>query len=517
MAQSTANEIGIPVKQGILLVDIVGYSELDGPDQVKAIRRLNDVVKTALADRSKVGVARKVVKYLPTGDGMFVALPVGIYVLKLAEMIHLAYGTERNMLKIGVNEGYVFPERDIEDRPNLFGAGINLAARVESCCSAGHILVADAVVRELLVADKTLKPNFSAPYTFQVKHNVIILAHNYAKQDSFGNVAEPTKNRKPENINYTPLKDRLIARGVRPSQELERLATAHRLPDSLVLGDMFQLTSILGYTGIEPKCLHVLTHKSVDPFLPPYILDARKQTISKGENRPKAFLTAFKDAVLDQGIMEIDVAIGDYLTFRAIRESLPAIREQILSGKLSSAEFCARLNVQVVVITADEKLILGKRREGLDDDAGTWSIIGESIDGRQDLIDDQIRPENTVLRALYENDELGIDKKVAQTAKIRFIALARKGSNLLTDFVAVAELPGLTSHQVLDNFKRGEHTHLDAVPFTIADCLQPLIFSQSHQIANDPKTRADVNQFSRFGIFCALCYRFGYYDVVGHI
>ena len=115
------------VKLSILLSDIVGYSELDGPVQVEAIERLNSVVRDAVAQLdSKL---QKQIGYLPTGDGMFVLAPVGVAIIQVAEHIHRRYGADRSMLKIGINEGYVFRINDITGRDNVT-SGINLAGQL---------------------------------------------------------------------------------------------------------------------------------------------------------------------------------------------------------------------------------------------------------------------------------------------------------------------------------------------------------------------------------------------------
>ncbi len=52
-------------------------------------------------------------------------------------------------LRMGIHSGPVKTIRDVNDRPNLAGAGIDLAQRVMDCGDAGHILVSKRVADDL--------------------------------------------------------------------------------------------------------------------------------------------------------------------------------------------------------------------------------------------------------------------------------------------------------------------------------------------------------------------------------
>ena len=52
-------------------------------------------------------------------------------------------------LRMGVHSGPVNQVTDVNDRPNIAGAGINVAQRVMDCGDAGHILLSRHVVEDL--------------------------------------------------------------------------------------------------------------------------------------------------------------------------------------------------------------------------------------------------------------------------------------------------------------------------------------------------------------------------------
>ena len=311
---------------------------------------------------------------------------------------------------------------------------------------------------------------------------------------------------------YQPLRQRLAAHGIAEPKDpmSKQLVTA--LGGAFSIGEMVELTSILRYNGLPAAALKPVTRAGVQ--LLPWLKTAVAGTVVEGRNRPKLFLLDFEHFVLDKGHMALDVGIADYRTFKTIRENLPRIRQDVASGAIAPEHFCGRLNIQIIVVTADNQVILGRRRAGLDDEPETWSILGESIDGEDDLdASGTFRPELTVQRALREDDELGIPRASTLKADIKFLAIARKGSNLLTDMVAFVQLVDQTGAQVVGRSRPGEHTHVDAVPFSIEACLEPLVLKGQHVVHGFPTTAAAVNDFSRYGLFCALCHRFGY-DVV---
>jgi class 3 adenylate cyclase len=125
----------------VLFLDIVGYSKLLTNEQRERQRELNRVVRGTEQFRA-AETAGKLVR-IPTGDGMVLAFftspdaPV-----RCAVAISRALRGRNDLpLRMGIHSGPVDLVEDVNDKPNLAGAGVNIAQRVMNCGDAGHILL----------------------------------------------------------------------------------------------------------------------------------------------------------------------------------------------------------------------------------------------------------------------------------------------------------------------------------------------------------------------------------------
>src|SRR6201981_1810713 len=109
----------------VLFIDIVGYSKLSINDQHAAIEELNQVVR-ASEQFKRAEAADRLLK-IATGDGMalvFYTSPeapaqCAVEISRaLKEYPHL-------QLRMGIHSGPVSGVVDVNNRPNLTGAGIN--------------------------------------------------------------------------------------------------------------------------------------------------------------------------------------------------------------------------------------------------------------------------------------------------------------------------------------------------------------------------------------------------------
>jgi adenylate cyclase len=129
----------------ILAADVAGYSRLMGADEegtlerIKALRR--DLVDPKIAEHKG-----RIVK--TTGDGTLVEFASVVDAVRCAVEVQRAMG-ERNTgiaantridLRIGINLGDVIVEGD-----DLYGDGVNIAARIEALADAGGVLISNTV------------------------------------------------------------------------------------------------------------------------------------------------------------------------------------------------------------------------------------------------------------------------------------------------------------------------------------------------------------------------------------
>src|SRR5437762_9949164 len=114
----------------VLFIDIVGYSKLSINDQHAAVEELNEIVR-ASGQFQRAEAADRLLK-IATGDGMalvFYTSPEAPAQCAV-EISRPLKEHPRLQLRMGIHSGPVSGVVDVNNRPNLTGAGINVAQRV---------------------------------------------------------------------------------------------------------------------------------------------------------------------------------------------------------------------------------------------------------------------------------------------------------------------------------------------------------------------------------------------------
>jgi TolB-like protein/class 3 adenylate cyclase len=128
----------------ILAADVVGYSKLMGADEVGTLARLKSH-RRELVDPMIVAHHGRIVK--TTGDGALVefgsvvdavACAVAIQRGMVKRSVDLPEG-QRIVFRIGINVGDI-----IIDGDDIFGDGVNIAARLETLCEPGGVCISRA-------------------------------------------------------------------------------------------------------------------------------------------------------------------------------------------------------------------------------------------------------------------------------------------------------------------------------------------------------------------------------------
>src|SRR5712664_2489873 len=129
----------------ILAADVAGYSRLMGADEEGTLERLKALRRELLDPRIAEHHGR-IVK--TTGDGLLVEFASVVDAVRCAVAVQQAM-PERNTgvapdsrieLRIGINLGDVIVEGD-----DLYGDGVNIAARIEALADAGGVFVSNTV------------------------------------------------------------------------------------------------------------------------------------------------------------------------------------------------------------------------------------------------------------------------------------------------------------------------------------------------------------------------------------
>src|SRR5436309_3769843 len=129
----------------ILAADVAGYSRLMGADEEGTLERLK-ALRHELVDPKIAEYRGRIVK--TTGDGMLVEFPSVVDAVRCAVEVQQAI-PERNAgvaadnrieLRVGINLGDVIVEGD-----DLYGDGVNIAARIEALADPGGVFISNTV------------------------------------------------------------------------------------------------------------------------------------------------------------------------------------------------------------------------------------------------------------------------------------------------------------------------------------------------------------------------------------
>jgi TolB-like protein/class 3 adenylate cyclase len=133
----------------VLFMDVVGFSKLLINDQSEILEQLNQLVRETPHFR-EADAAGKLIR-LSTGDGMALLFSNSAEapVECALEISKALKRYPQIQLRMGVHSGPINAVRDVNDRLNVTGAGINMAQRVMDCGDAGHILLSRHVAEDL--------------------------------------------------------------------------------------------------------------------------------------------------------------------------------------------------------------------------------------------------------------------------------------------------------------------------------------------------------------------------------
>jgi adenylate cyclase len=132
----------------ILVADVVGYSRLMGQDERGTLRRIK-AIRREVVDPNIAAYHGRVVK--TTGDGMLIEYPSAVEAVGCAVAVQRAMA-ERNAdipvdqrieFRVGVHQGDI-----VVDDQDIFGDGVNVAARLEPLSAPGGFCISARVYED---------------------------------------------------------------------------------------------------------------------------------------------------------------------------------------------------------------------------------------------------------------------------------------------------------------------------------------------------------------------------------
>jgi TolB-like protein len=182
----------------ILAADVVGYSRLMGQDETGTLialkSRRKEILSPTLAQHGG-----RLIKVM--GDGVLVEFASAVDAVQCAIELQAAfaaanegYPTEKHIvLRIGINLGDVIVEGE-----DLYGDGVNVAARLEGLAEPGGIVISDTVQRQIAgkskakledLGSKTLKNIVDPLQVYRVYANEGSSIPHHPSQHSVGSAA----------------------------------------------------------------------------------------------------------------------------------------------------------------------------------------------------------------------------------------------------------------------------------------------------------------------------------------
>jgi TolB-like protein/class 3 adenylate cyclase/Tfp pilus assembly protein PilF len=354
MSAEVKKEIQLEIAH-VLFIDAVGYSKLSLDEQRKLIDKLNQLVRSTAEFRS-AEAGGKLIK-IATGDGIalvFYNRPEAPVECALQMSRALKVHPELR-LRMGVHSGPVSGVIDVNERPNVAGAGINVARRVMDCGDAGHILLSKHVAEDLEEYEKW-RPLLHDLGSCEVKHGVRVSVVNlYADQ-----VGNPKLPRKFE-----------ILRKRRTRVRWAEVAVALLVLAAIVAG----ITMFFGYRA---RLARLVPEKSIAvlPF----------ENRSEG-NANAYFADGIQDEILTRLSKIADLKVISRTStqhYKSAPENLREIAKQlgvgnILEGSVQRVGDQVRVNVQLVNAESDSHLWAETYDRKLTDILGVESEIAKGI------------------------------------------------------------------------------------------------------------------------------------------
>src|SRR5881296_2974100 len=353
MAAEITKEIQLEIAH-VLFTDIVGYSKLPIHQQRAVVERLNEIVR-GTDEFQATETAGRLIK-IPTGDGItlvFYHSPEAPVECAL-EISRTLQDHSHIQVRMGVHSGPVNRIRDVNDKTNIAGPGINIAQRVMDCGDAGHILLSGHVAEDL-AQYRHWQPHLHDLGECEVKHGLRLHLFNLYK-DGLGNpqVPEKLKRRRRWKQRAAPV------RPVSPSWSPKFLLTVALVVSAVALAISVSIFLRRG----SPNIARVPAKGSVAVSIPEKSIAVLPFENLSDEKGNAYFADGVQDEILTRLSKIADLKVISRTStqhYKSAPENLPEIARQlgvahILQGSVQKSGDAVRVNVQLIKAANDSHL-----------------------------------------------------------------------------------------------------------------------------------------------------------------
>jgi TolB-like protein/integral membrane sensor domain MASE1/class 3 adenylate cyclase/Tfp pilus assembly protein PilF len=339
----------------VLLIDVVGYSKLLVNEQIECLQDLNRIVQSTECCRTAEASGK--LRRVPMGDGMAL-----LFFNSPEEPVRCALEISRTLqehphiqVRMGVHSGPVNRVRDVNDKTNFAGSGINVAQRVMDCGDAGHILLSGHVANDLSQY-RHWQPWLHDLGECEVKHGLRLHLFNLCKEN-LGNSQVPEKFRR--------------RRRWKEESDIVRPVSLPRRPRSLlVLGLVVAALAMV----ISSLTFFQRVSLRITPSTPPeetgskgtVLIPEKSIAVLPFENRSEEKTNVYFADGIQQEILTRLSKIADLKVisrtstqhYKSTPEDLPEVARQlgvayILEGSVQKSRDAVRVNVQLIKAAND--------------------------------------------------------------------------------------------------------------------------------------------------------------------
>jgi adenylate cyclase len=177
----------------ILAVDVAGYSRLMGSDELGTLAALK-TVRREIVDPAIAAHSGRIVK--TTGDGILAEFASAVDAVTCAMVVQGQMAEHTSALdiifRIGINVGDIIIESG-----DIFGDGVNIAARVENECEPGDVYLSDDAYRQVRGKTTFAFDDLGERSLKNIERPVRIYSVRSAMVSSTTSVGPPAEPKKP--------------------------------------------------------------------------------------------------------------------------------------------------------------------------------------------------------------------------------------------------------------------------------------------------------------------------------